>query len=239
MNKTDIDWTDYTWNPETGCLGPTGKGRCSYCYAHKLAKGRLRAAYLANKHVAPFCDESDPFSPRFWDGRLDEPYALDKPSKIFVVSMGDLFGSGVPDKWVNRILNIINDNKRHTFQLLTKCPGQLPRWSPFPDNCWVGVTATDRAMFKAATMWLQQVTAKVKYVSVEPFINVVIPFGIRHLDWLILGGLSGAGAYTHDVEHVDAVLDTADAYGVPVFIKRNLDWPVERQEWPKGVETAA
>ena len=30
MNKTKIDWADYTWNPVTGCLHG-----CSYCYARK------------------------------------------------------------------------------------------------------------------------------------------------------------------------------------------------------------
>ena len=26
MNKTKIEWADYTWNPVTGCLGPKGDG---------------------------------------------------------------------------------------------------------------------------------------------------------------------------------------------------------------------
>lgn len=29
MNKTTIEWTDYTWNPITGCLHPC---RYTYCY---------------------------------------------------------------------------------------------------------------------------------------------------------------------------------------------------------------
>ena len=80
MIKTNIEWTDYTWNPITGCMGPLNKGRCPYCYAHKLASGRLAHRYLANKHVAPFCDEADPFSPRLWDGRLDAPLRVIKAS---------------------------------------------------------------------------------------------------------------------------------------------------------------
>jgi protein gp37 len=168
---------------------------------------------------------------------MAEPAALRKPSKIFVCSMGDLFGRGVPDIWTEQVLAEIRLNPQHTFQLLTKCPGQLPRWSPFPDNAWVGVTATDSGMFQAATMWLEQVRAKVKYVSVEPFINHVEPYGLCMLNWLILGGLSGAGTYAPYVPDVELLLQTADLFHLPVFIKRNLDWPVERQEWPKSTDT--
>ena len=33
MNKTKIEWCDYTWSPVTGC-----KHGCSYCYARKIAE---------------------------------------------------------------------------------------------------------------------------------------------------------------------------------------------------------
>lgn len=33
MNKTKIEWADYTWNPVTGCLH-----NCPYCYAKRIAK---------------------------------------------------------------------------------------------------------------------------------------------------------------------------------------------------------
>ena len=32
MNKSKIEWTDFTWNPVTGCL----QG-CEYCYARRMA----------------------------------------------------------------------------------------------------------------------------------------------------------------------------------------------------------
>ena len=50
MNRTKIEWCKnpngtqgYTWNPITGCLNG-----CSYCYARKLADGRLKSRMLAN-----------------------------------------------------------------------------------------------------------------------------------------------------------------------------------------------
>lgn len=50
MNRTTIEWVrnpdgspGFTLNPVTGCL----RG-CAYCYARKLANGRLKKRYLAN-----------------------------------------------------------------------------------------------------------------------------------------------------------------------------------------------
>lgn len=33
MNKSAIDWCDFTWNPITGC-----RHTCEYCYARRQAK---------------------------------------------------------------------------------------------------------------------------------------------------------------------------------------------------------
>jgi DNA repair photolyase len=41
MNKTQIEWCNYTWNPITGCLH-----NCSYCYAKVLAETRLKDVYM-------------------------------------------------------------------------------------------------------------------------------------------------------------------------------------------------
>ena len=59
MNRTTIEWVKnpdgtqgYTWNPITGCLNG-----CPYCYARKLANGRLKQRYLANK-FSDWCQRS-------------------------------------------------------------------------------------------------------------------------------------------------------------------------------------
>ena len=69
--RNTIGWADYTWNVVTGCLGPN-ETPCSYCYARKLAQGRLRPLYLNQKNVLAG-DPADPFSPRWWQYRLGEP----------------------------------------------------------------------------------------------------------------------------------------------------------------------
>jgi len=126
-------------------LGPKGDGvLCPYCYAKKLANGRLKQRYLANTEVAnpihygsivrdahyPF---DDPFYPRFWPERLGEPKHLGGgmfglatiPKGIFTVDMGELFGDWVPREWQDRIFNVIKSCPQHRFYLLTKQPQNL------------------------------------------------------------------------------------------------------------------
>lgn len=106
MNRTKIGWTDRTWNPLSGCFN-----RCFYCYAWKLANGRLKNLYINGPNqILNGADPQDPFAPRFWPNRLKEPYQLKKPSKIFVCSMGEMFGDWVPVNWRYRIWEMIKDN---------------------------------------------------------------------------------------------------------------------------------
>lgn len=237
MNKTKIEWTDYTWNPITGCLN-----NCEYCYARKLANGRLKERYLENGDVAPnrFPNQSwndgwlDPFYPRFWPERLWEPTRQRKPSRIFTCDMSDLFGIGIPESWTESVFKTIRQCPEHTFQLLTKQPQNLAKWSPFPENCWVGVTATnwDSFFFKAIE-YLPKIRAKVKYISLEPLLGSEwtghIPGWITAclidggVDWLIIGQQTPVSAKTQPkIEWVSEIVEAADKAGVKVFLKNNL-----------------
>lgn len=235
MNKTDIDWTDFTLNVITGCRGPAGDGRhCPYCYAKRLALGRLRRLYLANRNVAAG-DASDPFAPRFWPKRLEQPARLKKPSKIFVCSMGELFDPSLPHSWVQAVFSMIKANPHHTFQLLTHQPQHLHRFSPYPPNVWVGVTATDGGMALTSASWLAEVKAPVKFLSLEPLLGPIEPCSVVGLDWLIIGAQTGPGARVPEMWWVSNILKYAQTYRIPIFLKDNLKWPEKRQEFPEGV----
>jgi len=191
VNKTPIGWVKnpdgsqgYTWNPITGCLNG-----CSYCYARKLAEGRLRDRYLANHNFPnylqvgfPHTEQAllDPFYPRFWPERAREEFGAWSsgtiPKGIFVCDMGELFGDWVPQEWTRRILNKIGMSyyREHRFYLLTKQPQNLIKFSPFPDNCWVGVTATGRRMYVEALRGLKDVRASVRYISFEPVLERIV-----------------------------------------------------------------
>lgn len=227
MNRTKIEWTDYTYNPITGCTK-----RCAYCYADRLAQSRLRKLYLANSDVAPGCDPSDPFSPRFWRGRLDDPCTKRKPSKIFTCSMGELFDPRVPDEWIEAVLAAASFHERHTFQFLTKQP-RIAATFDFPPNAWVGVTIEDGSNeCEERHRAMQSVKAPIRFISYEPLTGKPASFP-GWADWVIIGAMTGTHALQPKPEWVQALIGIADAVGIPVFLKDNLEWPEPRQEWPR------
>ncbi len=241
MNKTNIetiknpDGTQgYTWNPITGCLNG-----CDYCYARKLANGRLRTMYLANDNIlsgytlargvlkeGAIPPKLDPFYPRFWEDRLGEITARQQPRGIFTCDMSDLFGVGIPEKWTWRIINLMTYCSQHRFYLLTKQPQNLIKFSPFPDNCWVGVTVTKPEFLIPALDAFDSIQCRVRYLSIEPMLaafNVPdLPLLLEgSVDWLILG--SQTKPYKPPKrESVDEILAACGKAKIPVFLKNNL-----------------
>jgi protein gp37 len=212
MNKTKIEWTDFTWNPVTGCL----RG-CPYCYARGYAKR--------------FYPPEVGFSPHFWPEHLGKPGRRKKPAKIFVTSMGDLFGDWVPADWWRAVFDVVRQCPHHTFQFLTKNPKRLKELNPWPDNCWAGVTATDQEMFDEAAHHLKEVEAGIKFVSAEPLLGLIRMEENPGLDWLIIGAQTGRRSMQPLNAWVDGLLADAQFWGIKVFCKENLKGYSIR-EWP-------
>jgi len=227
MNKTSIEWTDLTWNPVTGCTK-----RCAYCYANRLAQGRLRKLYLANPNVAPGCEPDDPFSPRLWAKRFAQPLLRDKPAKIFTVDMGDLFDPHVPTRWIQAVLTTAESAHWHTFQFLTKQPQRAAEYH-FPPNAWVGITVDSvKNNYWGRLYGLLLINAPIRFISYEPLLTPVkhIP---EYVDWIIIGAMTGPVKFQPKREWVQNLIDIADNMQIPVFLKDNLHWPEVRREWPK------
>ena len=222
MNRSKIEWTDYTWNPITGCT----RG-CPYCYARRMAhRLKGRAGY----------PKDDPFRPTFHGDRLLEPLKLKKPSKIFTISMGEFFDPKVPDIWRDLLFRVILEAEQHTFQILTKRPGLVPYNFEYevPSNVWLGVSLDGKT---TDSMWgieeiFQVPAVEVRFVSFEPLLGPV-EFDPDLLDWIIVGAQTGPGAKPPRKEWVESIIDTARSAGKPVFLKNNLNWPEKIQESPK------
>jgi len=192
---TQIEWVKnpdnttqgITVNSKTGCKNHTPEGLCLGglfpCYAWRLAYTRLKQRYLEHANLAIPDGEThkhlylknehyrDPFYPRFWEDRLKQPYQVKRPTGIFLDDMSDWMGDYWPEEWTQAELQMMRDNPQHRIYTLTKQPQNLIKFSPFPPNCYVGVSVTRNNQLENALKYLKQIEATVKFISFEPLLE--------------------------------------------------------------------
>lgn len=237
MNKTSIEWCDYTWNPITGCFHPC---RNTYCYNTMKATSplnRFGAKYLDvdgifkyekdwRKRQTGKCHiarkgEIYPYGydPTFYPHRLDEPLKVKKQSKIFVVDTGDMFGNWIPEEWIKSIMEIVEKCNWHTFQFLTKNPERLIKYE-FPENAWAGTSVnSDRDKNRAET--IKKAKAKVKFLSIEPLLGP-ITFDLKGIDWIIIGAQTGKNPVKPDKKWIEVIVKQAQKLNISLFFKENI-----------------
>jgi protein gp37 len=165
-DNTAIQWTDATWNPVTGC-SKVSPG-CAHCYAETMAR-RLQA--MGSPRY------KDGFAVRIHPEALEQPLHWRKPRHVFAVSMGDLFHDEVPEAFIRLVWAVMEEARRHTFQVLTKRPARMRdllagAWPMLP-NVWLGVTAEDQPRADERVPILLETPAAVRFVSVEPMLGPV------------------------------------------------------------------
>jgi len=234
LNHTSVVYTDtYSGIKQGGSIGLC-KGGGFPCYAYRLANGRLKQRYLANGLVAYDYEGgeegsdtklkaafADPFYPRFWEEKLYHPWG-GKPKGIFVCDMSDLFGIGIPEEWTKKVLDLAKLHTENRYYLLTKQPQNLIKFSPFSENCWVGVTATNDDMLHKSLIWLQAIEAKVKFISFEPLLTEInVDFYAGEVQWLIIGAQTKPTKFP-EISWVREIVEAANKAGVKIFLKNNL-----------------
>lgn len=218
-DKTGIGWTDATWSPVVGCSkASTG---CTRCYAasmsNRLSKMPTTAEKYADLVVRP---EGKPWefngTVRCYSHLLDQPYRWKRPRKIFVCSMSDLFHKEVPDDFIAEVFAVMAASPQHIFQVLTKRPDRMARLLNDPtfvslvvykaaatylakdfswpiSNVWVG-TSIENNRFAARADSLRLTPAAVRWISAEPLLGPLDLVDLTDIDWVVVGGESGAGA---------------------------------------------
>lgn len=126
MADTSIEWCTKVWNPTTGCdrVSPG----CDHCYALTMAK-RLKGMGSAKYQRDGDPRTSGPgFGITEHARSLGLPYTWQKPERIFVNSMSDLFHAGVSDGFIAQVWEVMAQCPQHTFMVLTKRHDRMRSW---------------------------------------------------------------------------------------------------------------
>ncbi len=182
MSNTKIEWSEYTWNPITGC-DKVSSG-CKNCYAERMAK-RLKA--MKNRRYV------NGFDVTIHEDLFNVPLKLRQPKLIFVCSMSDLFHEDIPAETIYKLFDIMEKASIHTFQVLTKRAERLQLLfddRQIPDNIWVGISIENDSVLNRIEH-LNAINANTKFVSFEPLLGSVKDIDLSDVAWAIVGGESG------------------------------------------------
>ena len=213
--RTQIEWTDVTWNPVTGCtkIGPG----CDNCYAERFAE-RWRGI------------EGHPYTQGFdltlWPKRLKQPLSWRNPRMIFVNSMSDLFHKDVPGHFIDAVFETMERADWHVYQVLTKRSSLMKNYvnrryglDGAPSHIWIGVSIEDRPRL-GRLKHLRATAAQARFVSFEPLLSSLGEPDLNGIAWAIVGGESGPHARPLDEAWALELRDACLRQGVAFFFKQ-------------------
>ena len=211
MAQSNIEWTELTWNPVTGCnkISPG----CKFCYAEVMSK-RLKAMGIEKY--------KDGFNIRLHPNELNTPFTWKKSKIVFVNSMSDLFHPEIPADFIKAVFAVMNNTPQHIYQVLTKRSDRLLELSTqlnWTDNIWMGVSVESEKYINRITE-LSQTAAKTKFLSIEPLIAPVKTLNLSNINWVIVGGESGHKARPVKKAWIDHVKDECQKSKVAFFFKQ-------------------
>lgn len=203
MNKTNIEWCDYTWNPVTGC-----RRGCPYCYAK-----RMHDRFHPDREFSEVV---------FFPKRLEEKMPKE-PATIFVGSMSDIeYWQPI---WIDRILIVCRLNLQHTFMFLSKEPLSYDSnhlTFSWPKNTMQGLTLTCQQGFTLQIACHQlMMTYPRPFLSLEPLLGELTYNGrLESYEKIIVGAMTGPKAVKPKKEWIQSIKDNVSAD--KIFWKSNI-----------------
>lgn len=253
-DKTNIQWTDFSWNCWQGCHKVSDGCKNCYMYTDKKRYGQTPDVVVRSK-------DSTFNKPIARHGRGDKKglYKIKDGSKVFVCSWSDFFHPDA-DEWRPEAWKIIKERKGVIFQIVTKrtyrmADGLPEDWGDGYDNVWLIVSVENTAMLPRVEKLLQ-IPAKVRGVSYEPALELVDfkPYlfaeegeyiAIRdgsfeedievnpptpRIDWVICGGESGNNARPFQLDWARKVIKDCKEAEVACFVKQLGAMPMKDDE---------
>lgn len=211
MATSKIEWTGTTWNPITGCTKYSDG--CTNCYAEKMAN-RLKNMGLKKYENS--------FNLTLHYENIEDPLFMKKPQTIFVCSMSDIFHKDVPDEFILKLFEVMNKAHWHTFQVLTKRAERIKELNDsitWTKNIWLGTTVESEKVTHRID-YLRESGAYIKFLSIEPLLSPINDLKLKNIDWVIVGGESGAKARPMLKEWVVDIKNQCNTQYVPFFFKQ-------------------
>jgi protein gp37 len=168
--------------------------------------------------------------------RLEEPLNRKKPTIYFVNSMSDLFHEGIDDGFIEQVFSVIKCAKQHQFQILTK---RAERMTAFfdgrkaPDNAWLGVTVENKEHGLPRIDYLRKLDVKIRFLSCEPLLEDLGFINLKGINWVIVGGESGANARPMKLEWAENIQRQCESQAVKFFFKQWGGWGADGKKRPK------
>ncbi len=214
---SQIEWTEATWNPTTGCtkISPG----CKNCYAEKLSKRLMLMGVKKYKNNFKFTEQPQD---------LNLPLIWKKPKKIFVNSMSDLFHEDARMEYIGSCFDVMLKGNHHVYQVLTKRPQTMADFSDLfenyygdviPPHIWMG-TSIESEDHKWRIDALRQVKCHTRFLSIEPLLGHMGKLDLTKIDWVIIGGESGIGYRPVQKEWIVDIIKQCKIQKVAVFFKQ-------------------
>lgn len=223
MNSS-IEWTDHTFNPWTGCTNISPG--CDNCYAEAWSKrsGHVKWGNSPRKRT------TDAYwkAPHIWQSKAARFLAqFGRRQRVFCASLADVFDNQADAAWRADLFKIIKETPSLDWQLLTKRPQNIRKMLPEDwgstgySNVWLGFTAEDQVRFEQRKRFLDEIPARVWFVSYEPAIGALrIADDDPKPNWLISGGESGHGARPMISQWTRDIIADCRRLGIAAFHKQ-------------------
>lgn len=164
----------------------------------------------------------DGFRIREHEAALTIPFSWKKPAMVFVNSMSDLFHKDVSIEFIRKVFSVMNSNPHLIFQVLTKRSERLAEVQKevlWTQNIWMGVSVEDERVINRIDD-LRKVPAAVRFLSCEPLIGPLPKLNLKGIDWVIVGGESGARPRPMKPEWAVEIRDQCVRHDVAFFFKQ-------------------
>lgn len=219
MGKSKIEWTEETWNPATGCT-KVSPG-CKNCYAEGVAK-KLKEVFKNWKYRFGFKYTEH-------ENEIDKPLHWNKPRKIFVNSMSDMFHPDASASFLEAVFETMLIADQHIYQILTKRPKimeafiknwlQKKGFEKVPKHIWLG-TSVENQDYVTRIDTLRNIPAHIHFISFEPLLGPILGVNFENIQWVIVGGESGSNHREIREEWIESLRIQCESDGVKFFFKQ-------------------